>query len=315
MSKMEPGRGLRKLLKFLNFSLGIAVLTLIIAGTGIAVYALTDINRIVVTGAPEQYAVYKPKEDKASFEELKAKNPEVIGWLNIYGTKIDYPVTQAADNIKYLTTGPDLKFSMLGSIFLDCKNSPDFSDFCSILYGHNMTPRAMFGNIKDFEEKEYFEEHKYGDLYYDGTHYGVEIFAVFKEDGYSGFLKNRDIGEPEKRQEIIDKIYEKALLSRDIGVTTDDRLLLMYTCSNAITNGRDLLVARITDNTFENPFGDNEMTRPFFGLFGKVPWWLWVYIILAILLFIYYLIRRKEKKRKKDSGRSKSAKEKTEKRD
>lgn len=97
---MGPGKRLIKLIKFLNFSVGILVLTLLIIGAGIAVYALTDISRIVVNGAPEQYEVYKPKEEKAGFEELKVINPEVIGWLNIYGTKIDYPVTQAKDNIK-----------------------------------------------------------------------------------------------------------------------------------------------------------------------------------------------------------------------
>lgn len=313
---MEPGKRLRKLIKFLNLSVGIIALSLLVMGAGIAVYALTDISRIVVNGAPEQYEVYKPKEEKKGFEELKAINPEVIGWLNIYGTKIDYPITQAKDNVKYLTTGPDLKYSMLGSIFLDFKNKPDFSDFCSILYGHNMTPRAMFGNVKDFEEKDYFEAHKYGDLYYDDTHYGVEIFAVFKEDGYSSFLKTRNPGEPEARQKYIDDIYEKAIQSRDIGVTTDDRLLLMYTCSNAVTNGRDLLAARITDNTFSNPYGETEGGRnPFFDIFEKVPFWVWIYAILAILLFIYFMIKRKEKKRMKNKGKMEPPEEKIEKRD
>ena len=299
MSDKANGDKKRKVFKVLHGSVNIIILALIIIAAGIAIYALTDINRIVVNGAPEQYIVYKPREEKASFEELQAINPEVIGWINVYGTKIDYPVTQGEDNIKYLTTGPDLKYSLLGSIYLDCENSPDFSDFCNVLYGHNMTPRAMFGNIKDFADEEYFEAHKYGDLYYEGTHHGLEIFAVFKEDGYSAFLKKMKLQSPESKAEYISEIYEKALLSRDIGVKAEDRLVMMYTCSNAVTNGRDLLVARITDNTFDNPFGETVGKKGSFGWFLVFPIWLWPLIILAALLVILYLIKRKEKKKEK----------------
>ena len=299
MKDEASGEKKKKVFKILHGFVNIIILTLIIVTAGIAIYALTDINRIVVNGSPEQYIVYKPREKKASFEELQVINPEVIGWINVYGTKIDYPVTQAKDNIKYLTTGPDLKYSLLGSIFLDADNSPDFSDFCNVLYGHNMTPRAMFGNIKDFEEKDYFDAHKYGDLFYEGTHHGLEIFAVFKEDGYSAFLKKMKLKDTQSRAEYVKEIYEKALYSRDIGVVPEDRLVMMYTCSNVVTNGRDLVVARITDNTFDNPFGETVAQRGSFNMFAVFPLWLWILLILAALLTILYFIKRKEKKKKK----------------
>lgn len=276
------------------------VLAIIIAAIGTAVYALTDINRVVVNGAPEQYAIYKPGETKQSYEELIAINPEVIGWIEVYGTKIDYPVTQAKDNDKYLMLGPDLKYSLLGSIFLDAGNAPDFSDFCSVLYGHNMTPRAMFGNIKDFRDEAYFEAHKYGDLFYEGTHHGLEIFAVFAEDGYSHFLKQLKLTGREEKQRYLDQIYEKSVWSRDIGVTPDDRIVMMYTCSNVETNGRDLLVARITDRTFENTFAEEERGQSAFTeAVKKIPLWLWPFLILLLLLLLLALLKRREKAKKK----------------
>ena len=158
--EVSAGKRVLATIQVASKTVNLFVLALVVAAVAIAIYALTDINSVVVNGAPEQYEIYKPGEEQKSFEELIVINPEVIGWIQVYGTKIDYPVTQAINNDRYLSYGPDLKYSLLGSIFLDCNNAPDFSDFNSILYGHNMTPRAMFGNIKDFKDKAYFEAHR-----------------------------------------------------------------------------------------------------------------------------------------------------------
>lgn len=101
-----------------------------------------------------RYEVYKPTEDKSkSFEELQALNPEVIGWVTVDGTHIDYPVTQASDNDKYVNTDAEGKYSLAGSIFLDYRNQKDFTDFNSILYGHHMADHAMFGDLADFKNR------------------------------------------------------------------------------------------------------------------------------------------------------------------
>ncbi|MCG4817374.1 class B sortase, partial [Collinsella aerofaciens] len=77
-------------------------------------------------------------EGGLSFEQLKELNPEVFGWLTVYGTNIDYPVTQGKDNWKYVNTNALGEYSLSGAIFLDYTNRKDFQDFNSILYGHHM---------------------------------------------------------------------------------------------------------------------------------------------------------------------------------
>ncbi len=71
----------------------------------------------------------------------------------MFGTHIDYPITQTDNNEKYVNTGADGEFSLAGSIFLDYQNSQAFTDFNSILYGHHMEKGAMFGDLENFQDE------------------------------------------------------------------------------------------------------------------------------------------------------------------
>ena len=103
------------------------------------VYAFWDTRQVYDAASAQKYETYKPKKDDSmSFEQLQAQNSEVIGWLHVYGTKIDYPFTQAEDNSKYVNTDVMGEYALSGSLFLDCMNAPDFSNFNNIIYGHHM---------------------------------------------------------------------------------------------------------------------------------------------------------------------------------
>jgi len=115
---------------------------------------------------------------------LQAINPEVFSWLTVYGTNIDYPVAQGQDNMKYVNTNAEGKYSLSGSIFLDYNNSKDFSDFNSILYGHHMQKKTMFGEIGSFSNQYFFDSHRYGNLYYGGKDHGIEFFAFIHTSAY-----------------------------------------------------------------------------------------------------------------------------------
>ena len=88
---------------------------------------------------PEHYEIYRPtEEDYGNFDELKAQNSDVCGWITIYGTHVDYPIVQSEDNSTYLMRNPRGEYSLSGSIFMDYMNQKDFSDFNTIIYGHHM---------------------------------------------------------------------------------------------------------------------------------------------------------------------------------
>ena len=111
---------------------------------------------------------YKPANEEElsySFQELKAMNPDVCGWLTLDHTKIDYPVVQGTDNFEYLEKDVLGNPSVAGSIFLDKDNSPDFTNRKTILYGHNMKDGSMFQGLHKYESESYLQEHNKVYLY------------------------------------------------------------------------------------------------------------------------------------------------------
>jgi sortase B len=235
------------------------ILTAILLIIAFACYAMWDSNQVHEMADAKQYEVYKPSsDDSVSFQELQLLNPEVFSWLTVYGTNIDYPVAQAQNNDKYVTTDAYGNYSASGCIFLDADNDKSFRDFNSIMYGHHMEKNAMFGNLDLFAQEHFFESHAYGNLFFDGTDHGLEFFAFIQTDAYDRALFSSAIQGQEAQQDYVRLLLDKALYTRDIGVTIQDKIVLLCTCSADSTNGRDILVARITDTTYPNTFKTEE---------------------------------------------------------
>ena len=250
----------RRSFQLIHLMIDLMILLLILSMVAFAGYSLWDSDQVFKAADKFQYERYKPSEDGKSFEELQRINPEVIAWLTVYGTNIDYPVTQGENNMKYVNTDAEGQYSLSGAIFLDSNNKSDFKDFNNIFYGHHMEKQTMFGEIETFSNKDTFESHRYGNLYFNEKDHGVEFFAFVHTDAY-----NRQVFTPnitEEKQEYLDNLMANAIQSREIGVSIHDNIVLLTTCSGASTNGRDILVGRITDDVFEDPFPNRiERTR------------------------------------------------------
>ena len=239
---------MKAIIKGVDNIIGILVLTVILLVLAYAGYALWDFEQVHSQADNSLYTVYKPtvENEGKTFKQLKQLNDEVIAWLTIYDTNIDYPITQGTNNMKYVTTNAEGRYSLSGSVFLDYRNNEGFSDFNNIVYGHNMDKKTMFGEIGNFDDEKYFASHKYGNLYYDETDYGIEFFAFIHTDAYNSGIFWPNVPE-EMQQEYLDGLVEEARHFRDIGVTTEDRIILLATCSQSTTNGRDILVGRIKE--------------------------------------------------------------------
>lgn len=123
---------------------------------------------------------YKPGSSYAFSAEDPQLSDEMVAWLTIDGTKIDYPVMQGSSNMKYLNTDPFGSYSLSGSIFLDSRNSPDMSDSYSVVYGHHMEHGKMFGALDSFLDSSYLTEHTSGSLIIGSNAentYPLEVFA------------------------------------------------------------------------------------------------------------------------------------------
>ena len=169
--------------ELLNWILMIILVVLFCYGT----YGIGDSYMLEENAMPEHYEIYRPtEEDYGNFDELKAQNSDVCGWITIYGTHVDYPIVQSEDNSTYLMRNPRGEYSLSGSIFMDYMNQKDFSDFNTIIYGHHMDGGAMFG---DFDQ---YLEYDSTDSDWNGQGYGkLSFFSNYDRSGTTYYLKVR----------------------------------------------------------------------------------------------------------------------------
>lgn len=234
--------GIRILDCLVNIVISLCLLLLLFYG----VYAIWDSNQMYQQAESAQFETYKPaSEDTLSFEALKKINPEVFGWLKIKGTNIDYPLVQSSNNSKYVNTDVKGEFSLSGSIFLDSRNQKSFRDINSIIYGHNMEKKVMFGELKEFEKKIFFESHKYGELFYDDTWHKVEFFAFLHVDAYDPVIYDIGLQGADNSRRYLEYIAQKAIRFRPISFQSEDHFVILSTCTSISTNGRHVLVGRI----------------------------------------------------------------------
>ncbi|MBR6107074.1 MAG: class B sortase [Oscillospiraceae bacterium] len=175
---------------------------------------------------------YKPGSTAAETVRSSPISDEMIGWLTIDGTSIDFPVMQAADNSKYLSTDVFGNYSMTGSIFLDSRNSPDFSDSFSMIYGHHMEYGKMFGALDDFLNDAYLHAHATGTLMLgrDGSvQYPLEVLA-----GLRVSVRERSVFD-------LDQKEAREYLSAQTGIDLSARgepLVALSTCQEASSLSR-----------------------------------------------------------------------------
>lgn len=297
-------RFVRQLSQIIDRVVIIILLLLCIYG----IYGMWDTNQLLSSAQASNLQQYKPKEGDLSFQELKRINHEVIAWLTVYGTKIDYPITQADNNQKYVNTNVMGDYSLAGSLFLASENAADFSDFNNIIYGHHMDKEAMFGGLDRFRQKQYFNQHRYGNLFYEGNDYGIEFFAFIRGDAYDWRLYNPGIQELAARESYLAYLLEQASQTRDITVSGNERIVLLSTCASEPTNGRHILVGKLYNTPFKDPFYKKKEKRPFLGI-DVQDWWKKIQnlprwpIVFLLVIWLFVIIRVFLKRR--FSGRGK----------
>jgi len=181
-----------------------------------------------------------------SIAQLKTKEPDAICWLTIPGTKIDYPVVLGADDEYYIDHSAEKKPSVYGAIFMNYLNSADFSDFNTIIFGHNMKNGSMFQALVKFKDKSFWDSHQEGTLYTEDKTYKLQIFACGVVDG-GGESYDTAFSSQGQEQEFLDYVKSSAMYYRDIGVTTQDHLLTLSTCSYEHANARTVIVAKLVE--------------------------------------------------------------------
>ena len=241
-----------KAARFGNFILSLMASVIILAMFAYGGYSLWD-SYMVNQGAflSSDLLKYKPQaaedggEANYSLEELIALNPDTRGWITIDDTHIDYPFVQGETDMEYINMDIMGEFALSGAIFQSCMNGPDFSDTYNLLYGHHMDNAAMFSDVMEFLDADYFESHQTGTLYLPDKTYHISVFACIEADGYDPLIYNPgpDFG----TGELLEYLKASSTQYRDIGVTAEDKIVGLSTCVDAQTTERAILFGRLEE--------------------------------------------------------------------
>lgn len=200
-----------------------------------------------VTGADDETKAETKDSAVETVTEIQQQNPDMVGWLKIEGTTIDYPVMWTPhDGQYYLYRAFDKTKSKEGTPFLDGDCDVTDSNKNLIIYGHNMKTGTMFGALMDYKKKDFWQEHPQIIFTTAEQTETYDIFAVLQTDTKEGYFIYQMIrNDSEMRfHENVKKI--KAMSLYDTGITPawGDKLIVLSTCEYSRANGRLLVIGR-----------------------------------------------------------------------
>lgn len=217
------------------------------------IYKRVEKDALQTPKVPEDALHFEPEPEQIpiDFASLWEKNSEIYAWIEIPGADISYPIAQRwGDDEYYLNHTIEGKAGYPGSIYTESINSQDFSDFNTVIYGHNMKDGSMFHNLHLYEDENFMKEHPEVIIYTPEKIYRYEIFAaVVYDDRHLMNTFQYDL--PEERQRFLDSIYNTKDLrnkyNQEIEVSVEDHILTLSTCMGNEPDNRFLVEAVLRD--------------------------------------------------------------------
>ena len=192
-------------------------------------------------------------------EELYAQNPDIVAWIEIEDTMLDYPVMfTPEDEEKYIYKNFEGDYDLSGLPFIDKDCSVDPESDNIIIYGHNMKNGEAFKTIMSYAEQDFWETHptiKYTTLYEERTYEIVAAFydkVYYKSDICFKFYQFIDAENEEHFNEAMTYFAENSCIDTGITPTYGDSFIMLVTCSYHVDNGRFVLIARQVTDTADN---------------------------------------------------------------
>ena len=181
----------------------------------------------------------EPQYNQEIIDMQNEVNPDIVGWLTIPNTQIDYPFVIASDNAYYLNRNIHGKQAAAGSLFIDYRCAPDFTDFNTVIYGHNMRNLSMFGELRLFANMSFFLENTSGVIFLEDKTLTLEIFAYMVVQANDSIVYSIS---PEQDQ-FYDYISANAGNYRE--PSARGQVVTLSTCSYQFDSARAVLLATI----------------------------------------------------------------------
>ena len=179
------------------------------------------------------------------FHVLTAANEDIIGWLYSPDTPINLPVVQGTDNDYYLDRMVDGTVNGAGTPFVDYRNAAAFADYNTVIYGHNMKNKEIFGTLADYKEPSYYAEHPVMWLLTPDVDYKVELVAGFVTPSDSEVYTFDQT--PEAVLATVRQAIAESTFVSDVEIAEGDRFVTLSTCSYEYANARYVLIGKLTE--------------------------------------------------------------------
>lgn len=184
---------------------------------------------------------------RPQFESLEKINKDIVGWIQLEGTSLNYPILQGKTNHEYLNLDFEREQRRKGSIFMDYRNSLNPLDKNTVIYGHHIGDQTMFDVLDDYLKQSFYDKHK--SIHFD-TKYGkyqLQIFSAFKTTSNDNYIQTT-FDNDEQFKAFLLKTKKRSLIKTNVEVNEGDKIVTLSTCEDAFrqTAGRIAVVAKLT---------------------------------------------------------------------
>ncbi|WP_423830526.1 class B sortase [Staphylococcus auricularis] len=188
------------------------------------------------------------KEVRPQFEQLEQHNEDIIGWINLPGTPLNYPILQGEDNKEYLHEDFEHEESRKGSVFMDYRNDVANPSYNTVIYGHHVGDGSMFDTVEKYLDQSFYDQHP--TLQYD-TKYGkyqLEVLSAYQTTTEDYYIQT-DFDNEAAYDQFLKQTMKKSQINTNTTVDKSDKIVTLSTCEDAFrpTSGRIVVVAKLVE--------------------------------------------------------------------
>ena len=215
-----------------------------------------EVADVAAVSIPDDLSGTSLSDLTVDWDALKAINSDIVGWIYIPGTVVNYPIVHTTDNDYYLDHdfyGEEGWVARFGTIFLSAENRADLTNDVNLIYGHHMADGSMFAIIANMTSQSVFDEYRTIYILTPNGNYMLRTFALVDVDASDASVIVQNFDSDEERIAYLEDIFSRSLVTAsDIADLSDMTQIFMFcTCDELITDGRYLLYAYVVESTVD----------------------------------------------------------------
>lgn len=226
----------------------IALDVILVCLIGIFLVSAYNVYTIMTAYKSNQKVYTALREDEGftgdiDWDKMRGINPDIVAWLYLEDSKIDYPIVQGDDNDKYLHTMFNGQAGGCGTLFVDSAAVDPFKQFNTIVYGHHMRDGSMFNNLKKFKDPEYAKTHSRFELITPEQKYHLDVLAFLNIPADSPIYTS-NISD-DAADDYMNLINNKASYVTSNELEDGDQIVILSTCAYEYDNARYVVVGKM----------------------------------------------------------------------